>query len=60
MSLHDKHDEHDVINENEVSVPPTEVIVDVHKSKEPLKVSSVTSPQNLLIHLCLSHKGCLR
>ena len=46
MSLHDKHDEHDVINENEVSVPPTEVIVDVHKSKEPLKDSNVTSPKH--------------
>jgi len=43
MSLHDKHDEHDVINENEVSIPPTKVIVDVHKSKEPLKDSNVAS-----------------
>jgi len=35
------HNKHDVINENEVSVPPTEVIIDVHKSKEPLKNSNV-------------------
>jgi len=39
---HDKHDEHDVSNENEVSATPTEVIVDVHKSKEPLKDSNIT------------------
>jgi len=41
VSLHDKHNEHDVINENEVFVPPTKVIVNVHKSKEPLKDSNV-------------------
>jgi len=39
------HDEHDVINKNEVSVPPIEVIVDVHKSKEPLKDSNVAAPK---------------
>jgi len=38
------HDERDVINENEVSVPSNEVIDDVHKSKEPLNDSNVTSP----------------
>ena len=48
VSLHDEHDKHDehVVNaENEVSVPPNEVIVDVHKSKEPPKDSNVTSPK---------------
>ena len=39
------HDEHKVINENEVSVTPNEVIVDVHKSKEPAKDCNVTSPK---------------
>ena len=41
------HDEHKVINENEVSVTPNEVIVDVHKSKEPAKDCNVTSPETL-------------
>ena len=45
MSLHDKHDKHDVINENEVFVPRTKVIVDVHKSKGPFKDSNVASPK---------------
>ena len=35
LSLHDEHDEHVVNDENEVSIPSNEVIVDVHKSKEP-------------------------
>ena len=35
-----------VVNvENEVSLPANEVIVDVHKSKEPPKDSNVTSPK---------------
>ena len=59
VSLHDKRDEHDVINENEVSVPPSEVINDVHKSKEPLKDSNVAS-QNLITHLCRFVKRWLR
>jgi len=43
--FHDKHDEHDVINENKVSVPPNEVIDDVHESKEPPKDSNIASPK---------------
>jgi len=34
VSLHDENDEHVVNDENEVSIPSNEVIVDVHKSKE--------------------------
>ena len=47
VSLFDdeKHDEHDVSVENEVFVPPTKVIDDVHNSKEPVKDSNVTSPK---------------
>ena len=49
VSLHDdeKHDKHDVSVENEVSVPPTKVIDDVHNSKGPVKDSNVTSPKTL-------------
>jgi len=44
VSSHDEHDEHVVIDENEMSSPPSnEVIVYVHKSKEPPNDSNVTS-----------------
>jgi len=39
------HDEHVANDENEVSIPSNEVIVDVHKSKELHKDSNVTSPK---------------
>jgi len=48
VSLHDEYDEHDelvVTDENEMSVTLNEVIVDVHKSKEPPEDSNVTSPK---------------
>ena len=45
VSFNDLHDDHVVNNENEVSVPPNKVIIDVHKSKEPPKDSNVTSPK---------------
>jgi len=45
VSLHDEHDEHVVNDENEVSIPSNEVIVDVHKSKEPPKDSNKTFPK---------------
>ena len=45
MSLHDEHNEHVVIDENEMSVTPNEVIIDVHKSKERPKDSNVTFPK---------------
>jgi len=57
VSLHDEHDEHVVNNENEVSIPSNEVVIDLHKSKEPPKDSNVTS-QNLILCLCRSLKGC--
>ena len=59
MSLHDEYDEHDelvVTDENEMSVTLNEVIVDVHKSKEPLKDSNVTSPKPYNPHLPFSQR----
>jgi len=56
VSLHDLHDEHVVNNENEVSVPSNEVIVDVHKSKEPFKDSNATSPKSYNLPMPFSQR----
>jgi len=45
VSLHDEHNEHVAIDENEMFVTPNEVIIDVHKSTKPPKDSNVTSPK---------------
>jgi len=53
VPLHDEHVEND---ENEVSTPYQDVIVDVHNSKEVPKDSKITSPKPYTPPLPFPHK----
>ena len=54
--LHDEHGEHVDNDEQEMSTPSNDVIVDVHNSKEVLRSLTIL-PRNLIVHLCHSLKG---
>jgi len=59
VSLHDEHGEHVKNDENEMSTPSNDVIVNVHNSKEAPKDFKITS-QRLTLRLCHSLKEWLR